>query len=228
LHLTDQQQHYLRRVLRLGQGDRFIAIDGQGHWWLSVLEGTGTDAHLLEALTPSNELPVAITLLVAMPKGNGMDEMIRQVTEVGVATIVPVISDRTLLNPSQQKQDRWQRIAQEASEQAERQYVPQVVAPLPLAQALQSWNGSNSISSFCTTRGHYPHLLAFLRSIEPEVLRSSNFTIAIGPEGGWTAAEVQMAIAAQYHPISLGQRILRAVTAPVVALSLIASVIEAV
>lgn len=117
ISLTQQQQHYLGRVLRLREGDRFIAMDGMGKWWLAQL--TGEQAQVLEPLEVQTELPVSITLMVALPKGNGFDEVVRCCTELGVACIAPVVSDRTLLNPSPQKLERWRRIAAEAAEQSE-------------------------------------------------------------------------------------------------------------
>ncbi len=118
IDLTREQQHYLNRVLRLQAGDRFIAMDGRGHWWLAVLEAqeTGLIASITEEIAVNRELPVEVTLMAALPKGNGFDDVVRQATELGVASIVPVTSDRTLLKPSDQKVDRWRRIAAEAAE----------------------------------------------------------------------------------------------------------------
>lgn len=100
ISLTKEQQHYLARVLRLREGDRFIAMDGKGKWWLTQL--LGEQGQVLEALVVETELPVSITLMVALPKGSGFDEVVRCCTELGVTTIAPVLSDRTLLQPSPQ------------------------------------------------------------------------------------------------------------------------------
>ncbi|NJO40499.1 MAG: 16S rRNA (uracil(1498)-N(3))-methyltransferase [Cyanobacteria bacterium CRU_2_1] len=230
ISLAREQQHYLSRVLRLRQGDRFIAIitmNGQGHWWLAALSDDPSHAEILEPISVQTELPIAITLLMAMPK-SGMDEIVRQATELGVTQILPVISDRTFLKPSPQKLDRWQRIAQEAAEQSERQIVPKILSPQSWAIALQTWNATHSTCYLCECRGNYPHLLTCLISPPHPPMPSSPrpFTLAIGPEGGWTDAEIEQAIAAGYQPVSLGSRILRAITAPIAALSLIASVFE--
>lgn len=232
--LTPNQQHYLGRVLRLRGGDRVIAMDGQGHWWLAELGENGTDATILEAIAIQTELPISVVLLIAMPKGNGMDDIVRQATELGVADIVPVLSDRTLLNPSPQKLDRWRRIAQEAAEQSERQLIPSIAASITFAEALKNWNGDSATCYLCEARGNYPHLASRLRIAQnqwvadlPTISPSPQFiTIATGPEGGWTEVEVQLAIAAGYAPVSLGRRVLRAVTAPLVALSLATSAYE--
>ncbi|HEY9617793.1 MAG TPA: 16S rRNA (uracil(1498)-N(3))-methyltransferase [Microcoleaceae cyanobacterium] len=225
--LTPSQQHYLLRVLRLGQGDRFVAMNGQGQAWIAqLMPPDGTDswlAAILEPVTVATELPIAVTLVMALPKGNGFDDVVRQATELGVSCIAPVISDRTLLNPSPQKLERWRRIAQEAAEQSERQIVPTILEPVPFRASLAALP-TGTIAYLCVTRQSSPHLLACLFTVLPK--RPSAVTIAIGAEGGWTDAEVDQAIAVGYQPVSLGSRILRAVTAPLTALSLVAAVCE--
>ncbi|MBV8884561.1 MAG: 16S rRNA (uracil(1498)-N(3))-methyltransferase [Chroococcidiopsidaceae cyanobacterium CP_BM_RX_35] len=219
--LTLQQQHYLAHVLRLRSGDRFIAMDGLGHWWLVRLENT--EAKILEQIFVQTELPIAVTLIVALPKGNGFDEVVRCCTELGVTSIAPAISDRTLPSPSPQKQQRWQRIAQEAAEQSERQIVPTILAPVPFRTSLLGQTAAHRY--LCVARGNYPYLLSHLSAAVPTI-GSESVTIATGPEGGWTDSEIEDAIAAGFQPVSLGRRILRAVTAPVVALSLVMATLE--
>lgn len=215
--LTPQQQHYLNRVLRLQKGDRFIAMDGMGKSWLAQLEGE--EAQILELLSVETELPVSITLMVALPKGNGFDEVVRCCTELGVACIAPVMSDRTLLNPSPQKLERWRRIASEAAEQSERSFVPTILEPISFDAALSSF--ATQQKYICEGRGNYPHLKNCLHN-QGEM----SIVIATGPEGGWTEKEIDNAIKAGFQPVSLGRRILRAVTAPIVALSLISAACE--
>ncbi len=213
--LTEAQQHYLNRVLRLRSGDHFIAIDAQGQSWIAQLQSQF--ATILEAVNTISELPISITLIVALPKGSGFDEVVRQTTELGVTCIAPVMSDRTLLNPSANKLDRWRRIAQEAAEQSERQIVPTILEPASFVDAISTLNADQKF--ICTERGSSPHLINC-------VLSSNSILIAIGPEGGWTQQELDRAIAAQFQSVSLGKRILRAVTAPIAALSIVAAVVE--
>jgi 16S rRNA (uracil1498-N3)-methyltransferase len=226
--LTQDQQHYLGRVLRLQAGDRFIAMNGQGQSWLAnlITLNDQLQAEIVEPVQIHTELSVRVTLVMALPKGNGFDDVVRQATELGVACIVPVLSYRTLLKPSPQKCDRWRRIAQEAAEQSERQHVPILQNPISFTQSLTHLTTSNP-HYLCVTRHPAPHLLNCLLSPipTPHSLPPS-ITLAIGCEGGWTDAEVDDAIAAGYQSVSLGSRILRAVTAPIAALSLIAAVYE--
>jgi 16S rRNA (uracil1498-N3)-methyltransferase len=227
--LTPQQQHYLFRVLRLQDGDTFIAMDGMGKWWLTQL--TGEVGEILELVEVKTELPVLITLIVALPKGNGFDDIVRSCTELGVTSIVPVLSDRTLLNPSPQKLERWRRIAAEAAEQSERAFVPTILEPISFSTAINK----NPVNEryICEGRGNYPHLTKVLNNLSGENIGGENLgknigeiVIATGPEGGWTEKEITMAINAKFQPVSLGCRILRAVTAPIVVLSLTAAAFE--
>lgn len=226
--LTGQQQHYLGRVLRLQAGDRVIAMNGQGTWWLCELLTTET-AKIIESIPVQTELPVAVTLMVALPKGNGFDDVVRCCTELGVSSIIPVVSDRTLLKPSPQKLSRWRRIAAEAAEQSERQILPRILEPVAFATVLSDFTSAKLENNLltkerkfiCVARGESPHLLDSLQDRSQEKI-----VIATGPEGGWTEAEVARAIGCGFQPVSLGRRILRSVTAPIVALSIVAAAWE--
>lgn len=224
--LTSEQQHYLSRVLRLKSGDRFVAIVPGDRWWLSSLERQPSGelaAIALESLDVRTELPIAITLIAALPKGNGFDEVVRSCTELGVSTIQPIASDRTLLSPSPQKLERWRRIILEAAEQSERQTLPFLHDPLPFAEAIARFQTLDRCY-ICLARGDRPSLLRCLQTANGGTLET--IAIAVGPEGGWTPTEVERAIAAGFQPVSLGRRVLRAVTAPIVALSAISALYE--
>lgn len=218
LRLTNTQQHYLYRVLRLGVGQQFVALDGQGQQWIATLTAESDLAAIAPAPPSPQPLQAPIALAIALPKGSGFDEVVRQTTELGVSTIQPVISDRTLHQPNPKKLERWQRIAAEATEQSERLLLPQILSPIPWRAYLkQTAEGTRWI---CVARGDAPHLLAAAQASDPALPA----VIAIGPEGGWTEAEVAGAIAAGFQPVSLGPHILRAVTAPLAALTLVGSV----
>jgi 16S rRNA (uracil1498-N3)-methyltransferase len=217
--LNLEQQHYLKRVLRLKEGDRFVAMNGKGNTWLAQLNNTS--AKILEPLSESSELPIAVTLMVALPKGNGFDEIVRCCTELGVTAFIPVIGDRTLLNPSVNKIERWRKIATEAAEQSERQIVPTILEPINFIKALTQINNLASDRYICVTRTEAKSLLIYLKNQPPK-----NIIIAIGPEGGWTEAEIEKAISVNFVPVSLGRRILRTITAPIVAVSVVTAIIE--
>jgi 16S rRNA (uracil1498-N3)-methyltransferase len=234
--LTSEQYHYLTRVIRLQSGDRFQAIDGTGKLYLAEINSDRSphrateNAQIVTTLTSeidprtNGELPPAITLICALPKGNNFDDIVRACTELGVTTILPAISDRTLLVPSPQKLQRWRKIAQEAAEQSERLNIPTIAEPQPL-QAIFSQlatnvgtASSNEHRYLCEARGEHPHLLACLQSTAPI---TTQIIIAIGPEGGWTPGEIDRAMECDFQLVSLGRQILRTITAPIVAMSIV-------
>ena len=190
-------------------------INGQ-----SQLMATPGQAHVLSVLSPVVR-PPALLLIAALPK-TGFDDVIRQATELGVTGIQPLISTRTLLKPSATKLVRWQRIAQEASEQCERGYVPKVLSPIHF----QDWVNNvpeTSGNFFCVARVNAPTLLIRVQSLLVDSPQQS-LRVVIGPEGGWTSEEITAAIAHGYQETSLGSGILRSTTASLTALAIISSV----
>jgi 16S rRNA (uracil1498-N3)-methyltransferase len=218
--LNSEQFHYLTRVLRKTEGDLFIAMDGKGQSWLAKLVDTW--AEIIEAQIIHTEIAASITLMSAIPKGGAFDEIVRCCTELGVTSIIPIVSDRVLVQPSQNKLQRWRKIAKEAAEQSERQIVPDINEPIDFDLALNTFVNSQIDAYICTARGEVPHLLSCLQN-----KRTTNLIIATGPEGGWTSRELAKALDSGLQPVSLGKRILRAVTAPIVVLGIVSSVIEA-
>ncbi|MBW4459010.1 MAG: 16S rRNA (uracil(1498)-N(3))-methyltransferase [Nodosilinea sp. WJT8-NPBG4] len=215
LCLSSNQQHYLYRVLRLGAGQQFVALDGQGQQWIATLTTKPDVAAIAPLPLSSSATQAPITLAIALPKGSGFDDVVRQTTELGVSTLQPVISDRTLHQPNPKKLERWQRIAAEATEQSERLLLPQILPPVPWRDYLKQVSEGNRW--ICVARGDAPHLLVAAQA--SDLARPA--VIATGPEGGWTEAEVAGAIAVGFQPVSLGPHILRAVTAPLAALTLV-------
>jgi 16S rRNA (uracil1498-N3)-methyltransferase len=226
--LTSEQHHYLTRVIRLQSGGQFQAIDGTGALYLAQIttERSQPLAQIINII-PANvggaeslahpELPQPITLICALPKGNNFDDIVRACTELGVTTILPAIAERTLLNPSSQKLQRWRKIAQEAAEQSERLDIPTIAEPQPLP-AIFSHLADRSAKYLCEARGLHPHLLTCLQSSQ---ITAVPIIVAIGSEGGWTDREIDLAIQHGFQLVSLGRQILRTITAPIVALSIV-------
>jgi 16S rRNA (uracil1498-N3)-methyltransferase len=218
--LTTEQHHYLTRVIRLKNGSQFHAIDGIGNVYLAEI--TGATAQIIQLISTDNQQwTQQITLICALPKGNNFDDLVRACTELGVTQIIPALSDRTLLQPSPQKLQRWRKIAQEAAEQSERSFVPTIDEPQALT-AIFDRLPAGAHKYICEARGEHPHLLTCLQSTpitEPIIL-------AIGPEGGWTAGELDRAVKFGFQPVSLGRQILRTITAPIVALSIVTAITE--
>ena len=219
ISLSQEQQHYLKRVLRLGERDHFIAMDGQGKSWLAQI--IGAKAQLIELIDLKTELSVNVSLITALPKGNGYEQIIRCGTELGVNCFIPVFSDRSILKPSNNKLERWRKIVTEAAEQSEREIVPQIINPLVFKDAITNFLPTDSARFICVARRDTKSLITSLENIT-----HCHIVIATGTEGGWTEAEIAWAISHNFQPVSLGKRILRAITAPITALSLVAAILE--
>lgn len=217
--LTQEQQHYLKRVLRLQKGDRFVAMNGKGKSWIAQINGT--NARLLEQITLKTELNLNLTLITALPKGNGYEQILRCGTELGVSQFIPVYSDRSLLKPSGNKINRWRKIVTEAAEQAERAIVPQISDPRSFERAITELIPISCDRYICVARGDLPSLWSCLQSSE-----GAEIVIATGAEGGWTQTEIQLAQSQQFQPVSLGKSILRAITAPIAAATLVNTVVN--
>ncbi|MEM9246480.1 MAG: RsmE family RNA methyltransferase [Cyanobacteria bacterium P01_F01_bin.153] len=237
LALSPDQSHYLTRVLRLVAGDSFVAIFENpvqpldeldpGRWWLVQLLDQG--GQILDRLEePTNTVPV--TVLVAITKGGGFDEVLRQLTELGVAVIVPLQTERTVVVPGANKIKRWKRIIAEAAEQCERSPLPKLFDPMPWSEALAlPWTEESEPMEklICAARyGEGRSLLTALQTTLDEPATPTHWAIAIGPEGGWTEEEKNLAIGTGFEAVSLGGRILRAVTAAVTVGAIAAAVWE--
>lgn len=210
---ADETRH-LVRVLRLGPGDHVTAADGRGHAWevrLLTLGETATGA-IVGTASLADEPPLAISLVQAVPKGDRMEAIVRATTELGVARILPALTERTVvrLEPARwrERARRWQRVAREASKQCGRAVVPTVETPRPLAD----WIADDAAADLrlCLWEAEGAPLRQVLERFEG---RARSATVIVGPEGGLTAAEVDRARAAGYLAITLGRRILRTETA---------------
>lgn len=217
--ITDPELiHQLSRVLRCGKGDRIICLDGLGSECVVELASFAKDeiAGLTVSRQPSTaEPPIFITLYQALPKKPALfEEVLQHGTEVGISRFVPLLSERTEMQ-SIKNTERAARILREAAEQSERGIVPELVAPMHLIDIIQdSPNGLNIIAdSYCSEP-----LLADLLKDKP---KESLINIFVGPEGGFSEAEITAACAAGCHSFSLGPRILRTETAGVAIVSAI-------
>ncbi len=219
--LTGDLAHQMRRVLRLAPGDRVLLLDGEGvACEAEVSAVTGKDVRLavVNRSLAEGEPRVHITLYQAVLKGERFAWALQKATEVGVAAFVPLITERSIIDDLQvvnAKAERWQRIIQEAAEQCCRGKVPQLMPGQLLRQALKTpaWPGALRIIPW---EGEHAIALS-------DVLRECNLNdgarieVFVGPEGGFTDAEIDWARRQGVQPVSLGLRILRAETAGLVA-----------
>jgi 16S rRNA (uracil1498-N3)-methyltransferase len=218
--LTASQHHYLRQVLRLRAGARCLVLDGCGRAWRGTFDGEQFIALADELHPAGRELPVHVCLACAVPKGERWEWLLEKATELGVAEVVPLVSERSVVHPRPQRLERWQAIVREAAEQCERAILPRVHLPLDFQAFLRL--GVAGARFICTARGTRPSLWSQLPPSGPGLL-----TVVSGPEGGFSDGEIAQAVATGFQPVALGGRVLRAETAPLVALSWLGARFEA-
>jgi 16S rRNA (uracil1498-N3)-methyltransferase len=182
--------------------------------------------NLVAELQADPALPV--TVMLAVYKFDRMEWAIEKATELGVAAIAPVFARRTekhLAQAAARRADRWRRIAREASQQARRSDVPLLQDPLPLALRVQAPSSSTRIVLAEQER------ITALRHLVDEAVAAGrdekpSLEIAIGPEGGWAPGEETLFEANGWRAASLGPRIVRAETAAIAALAVVASCLQ--
>lgn len=216
--LDDSAANHVVRVLRLRPGATLRLFNGEGGEYVATLSDIGK-RHVEVTIGPHHaievESPLAITLAQGVAKGERMDYVVQKAVELGVARIVPVISEHCAVNLSSDRQDKrlrhWQAVAISACEQCGRNTVPQIVAPVPL----DTWLARTDDALRLVLD---PRAEAGMAHLKPT---GSALTLLIGPEGGLSDGEITRATAHGYCGIRLGPRILRTETATVAAITLV-------
>jgi 16S rRNA (uracil1498-N3)-methyltransferase len=213
--LPDSLAHHAQRVLRLRAGDQITLFDGRGGEYPAMLESVGKKLRVKvgEHLPIERESPLSITLYQALPAGDKMDWVVQKAVELGVSAVVPVSAARSVLKLSGERADRrvlhWQQVALSACEQCGRNREVPVSPIVSLAEALVE---VKSVSAFLLA----PGASLRVRDLAPP---EGALAVFVGPEGGWSEAEVHAARTAGVVPLSFGPRVLRTETAGLAALS---------
>lgn len=207
------------KVLRLRPGEDMIICDGQGTDYkcrLIKADKEQVEAEVIEVRRCPAEPSVKVTVLCGLPKGDKTDYIIQKSVEAGANEIMFFKSDRCIakLDNPERKLERWQRIAEEAAKQSGRGIIPQVTWAGEYAEALNVAN-QKDLALFMYETGER-ETLGDVLSTNPGIQTAAIIT---GPEGGFAQFEADLARIVGLHICSMGERILRCETAPVVALS---------
>ncbi|NOZ49995.1 MAG: 16S rRNA (uracil(1498)-N(3))-methyltransferase [Chloroflexi bacterium] len=204
------QSRQMRQVLRLQPGAEVLALDNSGVcYWVHLVSITKEGAEGLirrqEAATgdPGGDLILNLALI----RGERFEWVLQKGVELGVTHFQPMLTQRTVRGaPGEQKWRRWQRIIQEAAEQCQRATLPKLLPPCSFPQALAAARGQALMPVVAARQP----LTAMLHNLQWPL------TLYVGPEGGFAAAEVELAQDAGVHLVGLGRRILRSETAALV------------
>jgi 16S rRNA (uracil1498-N3)-methyltransferase len=219
--LDEDEAHYLGNVLRLSRGDNLIAFNGRGgerHASIDSLQRRGAVLELKAEHPPLPESPLDLTLLQALPKSDAMDLIVQKATELGVRTLVPVYTEFSVVKLDSERSERrslhWRKVAQSACEQCGRHRPLRIEATASLATGLEL------VSKVGTRLALEPSSERPFKLIEPP---RDGLVVAIGPEGGFGAADLRRLDAAGFARVTLGRRVLRAETAAIAVAAIAAS-----
>ena len=222
VELTGDEAAHGRRVLRLGVGDAVGLFDGTG----TVAEGRITDVSGALRIEVAQRRtidrpPCRIDLAVAIPKGARADTLVEKAVELGADRLLPLVTDRSVVEPGAGKLQRFNRIALEATKQCGRAWLMAVETPVRFDELNQSAGYDVKLIAVAPPR---PDESAGDRQAETADIagaRSQRVLVLIGPEGGWTDQEIAAAQQAGCRPWRLGPHVMRTETAAVAALAIL-------
>ena len=225
--LSADESHHLVIVNRARVGDTVVAFNGRGAEWICELKGDKRNAAILKVRFKQAIKPLLyeVTLGQALPKGPGMDAIVRKATEIGVRHIVPLQSERTQMqldeDRSEKKIEKWQTAALEAAKQCGNAYLPQI-SPVTDASAFMNAARGYDLKLIASLQPDAHSLKTALATYRTANGRPPRKVVwLIGPEGDFTPADLSTAKSAGFEPITLGPLVLRCETAAVYALSIL-------
>lgn len=220
LELTGDEAHHCSRVLRSKQGDIVEVFDGEGT--SAKGEITSLNKELIEINLNSEPVkssnPHKIHLIQAIPKGGNMELIVQKATELGVSSILPLISEHTVARTEQleKKTLKWQRIALEACKQCGQNHLPTIHPPI----TFQQWSNETIQTKLNIVAALLPESQP-ISDLFHNIDKPTSTSILIGPEGDFSDQEYQQIIDLGYKPVSLGNIVLRVETATLFCISVI-------
>jgi 16S rRNA (uracil1498-N3)-methyltransferase len=212
------------QVLRLQPGAALTLFDGRGGEWSAEVLAMGrktVSARVGRHRPVERELRTPVTLALGMPANERMDALVEKATELGVAAIVPLVCERSVLRVAGERAERkaahWQAVAAAACEQSGRNRLPRIEAPQPLRDWLAAGAPAATLRLVLSLADDARPLPACLA----DAGATAAVTVLSGPEGGLSPAELAAAALAGFAPVTLGARVLRADTAPLAVLACI-------
>jgi len=211
--LPDREARHARLSRRLSAGDEVMLFDGRGREARGVLADTTggrVEVRVGEIVQRPRPSP-ALTLAVALPKGPRQDTLIEKCTELGVARIQPLLTQRSVASASDNKLDKWRRTTIEAAKQSGQCWLPELCPPRGLTEVLAEPAAAEVLLA-ATQSG--PTVVPILDVLE-HIRAAEAVRAFIGPEGGWTDDEVAALTTAGAKCVSLGPHVLRIETAAI-------------
>tara|TARA_Y100001933_G_scaffold33929_1_gene28787 strand:+ start:75 stop:854 length:780 start_codon:yes stop_codon:yes gene_type:complete len=224
LKLSNDESHYLNKVMRLKIGEELQITNGEGCLW-SGIKNKNNFIEILNINKPilvHNKKKVFLGIAIALPK-NGFDDILKMCTEIGIDFIQPLYSERQIKKISNQdsKMDRWNKIINEAVEQCERLWKPKLLNMLDICEWIISSKAEDIISISLTRDENCISLNEWLKMQNLPFQETTVLWNVIGPEGGWSKREISFFKENKIQFIKLSEAILRTTTASVTSASIL-------
>lgn len=219
--LPKDKAHYIQRVLRLPAQSQVILFNDQGGEYLARLrfDGKTVHAHIEDFRDVDRELGLRLTVAQGLATGDKMDWIIEKAVEMGVYRFAPIAAQHSILKLSAQRAEKrvahWQRIIEAASAQCGRNRLMQLEAPQTLGDFLDQIADQASAPGHGIILCHQIATTDFVQALTPPQGGWQHLYLLVGPEGGWSNEEVEMALAHKARPLLFGPRVLRAETAAI-------------
>ena len=214
--LPSDAAHHVVTVLRMGAGRPLVLFNGRGSEFCAVIVEASKKnvcVEIKEENKISRESPLMTELAIGISRGDRLDWVLQKATELGVTRIVPLFTERTEVKLSKErlkkKQEQWHKICVTACEQCQRNLLPYVAE----AQSLVDYLSDSSADQKYVLHHRSQKKLSINQ-------RTSSVALLVGPEGGLSDAEIELAQLHGFEPLTLGPRVMRTETAPLAALSL--------
>jgi 16S rRNA (uracil1498-N3)-methyltransferase len=227
IELSEREAHHGANVLRLKEGERVVALDGQGSELCCTVRNV-TKRGVTLAVYQRNTvapLPYQLTLVQAIPKGKTMETIVQKAAELGAWKIVPIITDRTVTQMdeerSESKVEKWNWIAIDAIKQCGSTWLPKIAEPIKPSQYLASGDRTE-LTLIASLQSGAKHPRLHFRDFQQERGRApKSISVWVGPEGDFTPAEINSVLSSGALPITLGPLVLRSETAAFYCLSMV-------
>jgi len=216
IHIEGTEFRHAVKSLRLRKGEVITIIDGEAEYSARIerVSAGSAEALILGRSGGTRDSSCQVTLCQALIKIPRFEIILEKATELGVACIVPLVTERSVrAAPGSERYERWERILRSAACQCGRVTVPTLLHPVPFSRALESVHAS--LGLILSPSASLQHI----SRIVPDGIDSA--ALFLGPEGGFSDGELRQASGCGLHPISLGRRILRAETAAIASLSVL-------
>ena len=222
IRVGEKEAHHILDVMRLKESDSIVVFDGTGKEYTGFIKEAKTKSLVVEIIstkTPKRTARPDITLAQAIPKKAKIDSIIEKATELGVNSIIPIISERTVVKITEEKAgarlERWRNIAISAAKQCGRSDVPEVCDIRKFYFAVDGIDQYDLSMLACLSQE-----TTSIRDVISD-FKGGKIILFIGPEGDFTSEEIEMAKNANCKLVSLGPLVLKADTAPIAALSML-------